>query len=377
MPVLRQPRRASRAAAERQPSSSPEPRSVSPVRASRVSIFLPLDAATRSASPTRTPTPARTNAKTPTRVNIAAPLALQTRIQSSFAAFLRELQRPSPSSTDIDTAAQTVLEVSRQINAMEEFPQFISATLAHDSTCHVAFAVILRSGPQRNGLWGVRGNVNASAVSSMLEAYSNFASCVDSYKTLAGFEGFLLGLVEAIRFGALHSAENIESWAVFLLSQLALAGPTVAATIALLPGFTASCLSAMSHGAGVSENLAVYTALLVNNVAALGGEEAIRALTMSGELVRELGSWLDDAHDAGTLQRLTGCFNHLSRSAESAKSLHEHGIMDALRRLSSRPAVAGSSEAREAYVGLANMAMANIAVRQVTCFFLPHKPVAR
>jgi len=163
---------------------------------------------------------------------------------------------------------------------------------------------------------------------------------------------------------ALQSDLKIQELAVFLLSQIALAGPKTCADIAMVPGFVAACLSCPRLAVGAPESIRVFTALLVNNVAALGGEEAIRILTMSGELVRELGSWLDDANDAATLQRLTGCFNHLSRSPESAKSLREHGIVDALRRLSARRVVSGSDEAREAYVGLANMALANILVRR-------------
>jgi hypothetical protein len=59
-----------------------------------------------------------------------------------------------------------------------------------------------------------------------------------------------------------------------------------------------------------------------------------------------------------------GVFNHLSRSKESARALQNHGIMETLRRLVGRAGTSGGAEAQEAYVGLANMAMANIAVGQ-------------
>ena len=59
-----------------------------------------------------------------------------------------------------------------------------------------------------------------------------------------------------------------------------------------------------------------------------------------------------------------GVFNHLSRSKESARALQNHGIMETLRRLAARAGMSGVAEAQEAYVGLANMAMANIAVGQ-------------
>jgi hypothetical protein len=59
--------------------------------------------------------------------------------------------------------------------------------------------------------------------------------------------------------------------------------------------------------------------------------------------------------------RWAGVLNHLSRSVESARALQSHGIMDALLRLVARTRESGPSEAHEAYVGLANMALANIA----------------
>ena len=64
--------------------------------------------------------------------------------------------------------------------------------------------------------------------------------------------------------------------------------------------------------------LTQISALLINNLADMGGEDAVRVLSAHGMLVRELATWLDSAHDAATLQRLTGVFNHLSRSAVRA-----------------------------------------------------------
>jgi hypothetical protein len=101
--------------------------------------------------------------------------------------------------------------------------------------------------------------------------------------------------------------------------------------------------------------------------AALGGEEAMLVMTGNGKLMQQLVNRLDNSHNSSTLQRLTGVFNHLSRSEESARALEMHGVHDALRRLVARPEradVSGSAEAHEAYVGLANMAMANIIVHQ-------------
>ena len=98
--------------------------------------------------------------------------------------------------------------------------------------------------------------------------------------------------------------------------------------------------------------------------AALGGEEAVEALTGNGKLMQQLVHRLDNSHNSSTLQRLTGVFNHLTRSEVSARELQAHGVHDALRRLVGRAEVSESGEAQKTYVGLANMAMANIVVHQ-------------
>ncbi len=68
--------------------------------------------------------------------------------------------------------------------------------------------------------------------------------------------------------------------------------------------------------------LTQISALLINNLADMGGEDAVRVLSAHGMLVRELATWLDSAHDAATLQRLTGVFNRLSRSAVRSPPLY-------------------------------------------------------
>ena len=168
----------------------------------------------------------------------------------------------------------------------------------------------------------------------------------------------LEGLVAVLSTGS----ELVEDRACFLLSQISLAGPAMAARIAHLPGLANVCARAMASSQ--SESLALDVALLINNLAAQGGEDAVHVLTESGALMHELAHRLDSSHDAATLQRLAGVFNHLSRSEVSARALHAHDVPAALRRLADRADVSGNEEAHEAYVGLANMAMANIAVHQ-------------
>ena len=175
---------------------------------------------------------------------------------------------------------------------------------------------------------------------------------------LGSFNELLMGLVAGMRLGHL----KVKASAIFLLSQIALGGPRTAARIALLDGLPEACAACCSaEGDAV---LTMNSALLINNLAALGGEEAVQALTTDNSLMQNLTRLLDSAQDAPTLQRLTGVFNHLSRSEDSAKCLHALGVMAALRRVTERPHALGSVEAQQAYVALAIMAMANIAVRQ-------------
>ena len=146
----------------------------------------------------------------------------------------------------------------------------------------------------------------------------------------------------------------------FLLSQLALAGPRQAAKIGTWPGFAHACAAALVES---SSQLSTNAGLLLNNVAALGGEEAIQVLSDSQDLTTGLANLLEHTEDASLLQRLTGVFAHLSKSVASARALHANGVGGILRAVANRHC-GGSPEVHEAYVGLANMALANIAVRQ-------------
>lgn len=78
------------------------------------------------------------------------------------------------------------------------------------------------------------------------------------------------GLAAALQYQSV----KVQALAAFLLSQLALAGPATATSIASIAGIADSCASAIEshHGAGSgggsngAEQSAMYTALLVNNV---------------------------------------------------------------------------------------------------------------
>lgn len=273
-----------------------------------------------------------------------------------------ELKRASPSAAAVEAAALQVLSKSREITTALRRDKSLSFSFDKaDAGYHEAVAGVLVAKPGT----GAGAAVSEAALEAMLEAYSSLATVcsVTMFQQLVETKQMLTGLVAVIQTRASGAVVH----AVFLLSQLALVGPETAQRISLLPGLAEACCRSIAGGrqtGAKSESLALNTALMVNNVSALGGEEAIQALTAHGELVRELGAWLDNASDAETLQRLTGVFNHLSRSIQSARALHAHGIMKALERVTARK-VGGSVESHEAYHGLANMAMANIAVRQV------------
>jgi hypothetical protein len=114
-----------------------------------------------------------------------------------------------------------------------------------------------------------------------------------------------------------------------------------------MPDFTNACFRALSScETAANETLALDTALLANNLAALGGHQTAEEMDADGEMsIKELGHWLEHSNDADTLQRLTGSFNHLSCSVASTSALQMHGISirDLLHHLVERLDVAGNA----------------------------------
>ena len=230
--------------------------------------------------------------------------------------FLSEMTRaPKPDAAAAEEAALQVLKGSQDITAS------LRAARAHGQTAPFAFHAddveyhetisrILQTGPRpvacgpqqpERRAWGLE-EVSEAALAAVLEAYCNLATVgVEMLRQVVTVRGMPQGLMNAVEQGS----ASVKVYGVFLLSQLAIAGPETAIKIALLPGLPEACCRAISTSSK-SEKLTFNWALLVNNVAALGGEDAVRALTAHGMLVRELGAWLDNAHDAATLQRLTG-----------------------------------------------------------------------
>ncbi len=172
-------------------------------------------------------------------------------------------------------------------------------------------AQTLLAGPAttQNAAWGKQGQVSEAALVMMLEAVSELMGSGVTPLQLAGTRDMLPALVRAVERGS----PGLQTSGLFLLSQIALAGPATAVKIAAQPGLPEACYAVIIQQ-NSSETLTNTTALLLNNLAALGGEDAVRVLSTHGMLVRELAAWLDNAIDAATLQRLTGVFNHLSRS---------------------------------------------------------------
>jgi len=228
---------------------------------------------------------------------------------------LEELRRPAPAAAAVEQAALQVLQGSQEIvaalraaGAHGKAASF--AFHADDLEYHQTMARILQTGPRpvasgprqpERRAWGLE-EVPEAAVRAVLEAYCNLATVgVGMLGELMRVRGMAQGLMCALEAGS----SEVKAHGVFLLSQLAIAGPEAAMRIALLPGLPEACCRALCS-TSKSEKLTLSWALLVNNVAALGGEEAVRVLTAHSMLVHELGAWLDSAQDAATLQRLTG-----------------------------------------------------------------------
>ena len=217
---------------------------------------------------------------------------------------LKELNKtPTPSDAAVEQAALQVLKVSRDIltsyrAAATQGSSMGSSFATHpdDVEYHNAVSRILHKP-------GDYPAMTEGAMAAVLEAYGNLAAAGSGevVHELAQVEG----LVEGLMCAAEHGSQDVRTHAVFVLSQLAIAGPETAMQMALLPGLAEECCRAISSGSK-SERVTLNWALLVNNVAAMGGEDAARALTAHSMLVRELGAWLDGAHDTATLQRLTG-----------------------------------------------------------------------
>ncbi len=169
--------------------------------------------------------------------------------------------------------------------------------------------------------------MSEATLNIILEAVSELIGITVTPSQLASTRNMLPALAQAVEQGS----HGLKTSGLFLLSQIALTGPCTAVEIAKLPGLLQACYETIMQKHS-SEKMTQISALLINNLAAMGGEDAVRVLSAHGMLVRELATWLDNAHDAATLQRLAGVFNHLSRSAvrcpplyvyEAAQSLHD------------------------------------------------------
>jgi hypothetical protein len=278
---------------------------------------------------------------------------------------LIELVNEIASVEAIENAAQHVLHCAQLVADDSNQPKFLFHPA--DINYHKTIGGVLNAGPSPLGAntqgWGVGGVVSEKALDSLLLAYSKLLQCGNraNFRTLADIEDLSTGLMNAFVTGS----HQVKTHAAFLLSQLAIAGRKTSVRMATMPGITNACFRALSSCENAaSETLALDTALFVNNLAALGGHEAAEAISADGQLIKELGHWLEHSNDADTLQRLTGIFNHLSRSVASASALQMHGIRDLLHHLAERQDVTGNADAWIACIGLAHMAQGNIAVCQ-------------
>ena len=241
-------------------------------------------------------------------------------------------------------------------------------------------------------LWGARSVVSEAALYAMLEAYCNLASVADRRMRVQSLQGdacaaaptlatqlwSVQGLPAALMQGVSQGSENLKRCALLLLSQLPLAGSHAAMDIAQQHGLVDACASvlvsvrmppqskadAARESAQRARRLIGAAALVVHNVAAVGGGQAQLVVAERQELPRALAVASDQAGDSGVLLSLTGVVYQLSLSRGAARVLNAVGVCDALRRLLSRPLLAESASAdedEEPYVLVAHMALANLA----------------
>lgn len=112
------------------------------------------------------------------------------------------------------------------------------------------------------------------------------------------------------------------------LSQMALASPDTAVILTHVHGVLAAAEELIRSG---SERTRDCAALLINNLAGMGGDESIILITKRVSLIGELVKMLK-SHDtsARQLQRVTSTFNHLSRSKQSSNILRRFRVHEAL-----------------------------------------------
>ena len=239
----------------------------------------------------------------------------QTYLDALHSNLLLELESPS-SEVAVEQAARLVLQGARDVKKSSASALARAGTAAQAAQTPVdmhavddkyleSLAQLLLAGRP----WGKQGAVSEAALTMMLEAVSELMGNGVAPLQLAGTRDVLPALVQAVKQGS----HGMQTSGLFLLSQIALVGPDTAVEISVLPGLAEACYVVITQD-NSPETLTNTTALLINNMAALGGEDAVRVLSAHGMLMRELAACLDYANDAATLQRLTGVFNHLSRS---------------------------------------------------------------
>ena len=157
---------------------------------------------------------------------------------------LQKLMSPTPSTTQIELAAQHVLHGAQETAAfirldLDQGDEAPFCFHSSDAEYHTHIAMVLQAVPARQGAaWGQHGQVSEAALQNIMDAYSQLAVIgLETHVQLGHVEGLVLGLVKATE----HGGEGLRSSALFLLSQVALAGPEMAARIALLPNLPGAC----------------------------------------------------------------------------------------------------------------------------------------
>ena len=161
------------------------------------------------------------------------------------------------------------------------------------------------------------------------------------------------GLVDGVLALLSCDLSEANAQAALLMSQVALANAETSEQLVHMPGLLDTIARMLS---GRHEHSVDGAALLVNNLAGMGGLEAIMPMCKHEALMEALIERLE----TGTplqLQRVVSATNHLTRSSVSAKALHKRRVPRILVRITNSE---DESSTAMAYKGLATMALANM-----------------
>jgi hypothetical protein len=186
-----------------------------------------------------------------------------------------------------------------------------------------------------------------------VQGYANLASTsARALSQLAAADNLVEALVEVSTYTGVSC--KVKAAALLLLAYVALQGPLTAARIAMNPCLEqvglgilsctsrAMCGKGEEGGEGEDEEgkVALHMLLLLNNLAAVGGEETAEALAGSKGLMRLVAACLISATERVRLEQLVGIINRLSQSQAGAQQLVGNGMAEVVAGVMERVAAA-------------------------------------